>query len=225
MDKSIITIAAVENRDIEKELDKQTIQTKRFIYVDENPAKGIEQRRKRIAFNHNTFLRPAVNSFDGEWVFQVEGDAVLPENALERLISDIEFLNDPYLGYVSGAQVGRHGIYHIGAWNFERRDTASPFRSIDYRSRGLHQVDATGFYCLLAKKEAWLAAKPRWTDEPYGPDVVWGLNMCDKGYNIFIDMDLHIGHKVGKHVINVTDETTQNVRFYFDGTWRYKIEL
>ncbi len=211
-----LCIGQVEDRtNIDKQILKQTIQpTRTILHVDDNPAVGINKRRERIAENHQ-FLRTIVKAYKPDLVWQVEGDAVLPEDTLERLIN--HYLQNPDMGFVSGVQVGRHGLYCLGAWKFHDQDN---FESIDYNLKGLQEVDATGFYCMLAPAKVWLAGKCQWTGEIYGPDVVFGLSIGKKKY---VDMDLHIGHKVKNGIINVSDMSTCNAKFFIeDGRWKYK---
>jgi hypothetical protein len=213
----ILALGQVENDDILKEIEKQTIQPSHIsLYKDPNPAQGIENRRLKIAKNHDK-LKDYVRFYNPDLVWQIEGDCELPADCLERLIEDYEKLDNDNFGYVSGIQVGRHGLYCLGAWkNF----TENSFESLDFQLEGIQQVQATGFYCLLAKKDAWLSATPSWSGEPYGPDVTWGLSMS---YNKYCDMDIHIGHKTKRGVILPSHISTCNARFYKqEGRWEYK---
>lgn len=216
---TILCIAQCEDRtNLDKQILKQTVQpTRTIFYVDEAPAQGIDARRKRIADNHKR-LEDIVLACQPDLVWQVEGDGDYPEDCLEKLIMDYEFLsksND--VAYVSGIQVGRHGLYCLGAW---RNFTDASFESLDYKEIGLQEVEATGFYCLLAPREKWLSGKSTWTDEPYGPDVVWGLSIDGKKY---CDMSLTVGHIVSRGIIRPENISTCNARFYKeDGRWKFK---
>ena len=215
---NILCIGQVEDREyIDEQILKQTIQpTRTILYVDKNPAQGIEARRIRIAENHER-LRNIVKAYSPDLVWQVEGDAELPENTLERLLGHYIRLQDKDFGYVSGIQVGRHGLYCLGAWEFYGR---SRFDSIDHNKTGIQDIDATGFYCLLAPAKVWLSGVCSWDGQRYGPDVVWGLSISK---NKYVDMDLHIGHKTSSGIIRPSDASTCNVKFYMEnGQWIYK---
>jgi len=216
---NILCIAMVEDRtNLDKQILKQTVQPDRTIfYVDESPATLPKERRKRIAENHKK-LQEIVKAYNPDLVWQVEGDGDYPSDTLATLITHYEVFKGKDFGYVSGIQVGRHGLYHIGAWkNF----TETSFESIDFNLKGIQEVDATGFYCLLAPREVWLSGLCEWTDEPYGPDVVWGLSINKKKY---VDMDLGIGHIVKNGIILPEHISTCNVRFDKgeNGTWKFK---
>lgn len=219
---NILAIASVEDRtNIDKQIAKQTVQPDHtFIYVDEHPKKTIEERRQRIALNH-LLLAEAVKELQPTLVWQLEGDCDLPEDCLERLVQDYIKVarEDADIAYVSGVQVGRHGLYALGAWNIpEDRES---FESVDHNLTGIQKVDATGFYCLLAPYSKWMEGRASWNGEPWGPDVNWGLSI--KG-NKYVDMDLHIGHIVKRGIIKPEHRSTCNVRFFKkpDGTWDYK---
>ena len=218
MTLNVLAIAQVEDRaNLDEQILKQTVQPDKVIfYIDENPAKGINERRKRIADNHAK-LQAIVKAYKPDLVWQVEEDGVYPKDTLERLIMQYNKLNAPDFGYISGIQVGRHGLYHLGAWvNF----TADSFESLDYRLKGIQEVEATGFFCLLAERNKWLAGTASYNDEPYGPDVVWGLSTPYKKY---VDMSIEVGHKVKGGVIEPKHISTCNVRFYKNekGEWKF----
>lgn len=214
---NILCIAQCEDRaNLDKQILKQTVQPDRVIfYVDEAPAKGIDARRKKIADNHKR-LQDIAMAYKPDFIWQVEQDGDYPEDCLEKLIRDCEFLKGD-IAYISGIQVGRHGLYCLGAWkNF----TETSFESLDYQSIGLQEVEATGFYCIYASYDKWMSGKCSWTNEPYGPDVVWSLSIEGKKY---CDMSLPIGHIVNRGIIRPEHQSTCNARFYLDGDrWKYK---
>lgn len=220
----IIVVGGVtERNNIDAQVAKQTIQPDySFFHIDDSPAQTIDERRKRIAHNQH-MLQEAVRDYDVDLVWQVESDNDMPEDTLEKLLATYIVMNERNedLGYVSGIQVGRHGVYALGAWHFAQ-DRQS-FNSVDYKAQGLVEVDATGFYCLLASKDVWLKGQASWNGERWGPDVVYGLNLKDQGYRMFVNMDIKIGHKTHSGIIHPDHPSTENVRFYItDKGWEYK---
>lgn len=210
----ILCIAQVEDRtNLDAQILKQTVQPDRVVfYVDKNPAKTIDERRKRIAENHKK-LEAIVKAYKPDLVWQVEQDIDIPPNTLETLIK--HYRNG--FKYISGIQVGRHGLYAIGAWkNF----TENSFESINHKLEGIQEVEATGFYCLLTEADIWLSGKAEWSGEPYGPDVVWGLSITERKY---VDMDLKIGHIIKNGVIRPEHTSTCNVRFCRNNNgWKFR---
>lgn len=217
---NILAVASVEDdTNILKQLAKQTLlPTSYFIHVDKKPAKKINDRRKRIAENQK-ILADKVREIKPDLVWQLEGDGDLPETALEDLYAGYLTYRSKDFGYISGIEVGRHGLYCLGAWT---NITENSFESLDYKLRGIQQVQATGFYCLLAPAEVWLKGKAEWNGEPYGPDVVWGLSLKD--YKIYCDMEIKIGHLYkGKTISHPDYLSTENVKFYKENNkWNYK---
>lgn len=222
---NILAIAQVEDdTNLIKQLAKQTIQPYDFVrYIDKTPAQTIDERRKRIARNHKG-LQAAVLKFEPDLVWQLEQDCILPEDTLERLLNSYHSLKGADFGYVSGVQVGRHGIYCIGAWHIGK----GKVDSVDPKLTGIHKVDATGFYCLLSPAKVWLQGNAWWTEDslethPGGPDINWALSLKRKGYSIFVDMDLHIGHKVKRGEIWPSHASTCQVHFTKQNDkWNYK---
>ena len=214
---NILCIGQVEDPTyIKEQIQKQTIQpTEIILHVDEKPVQGIENRRRRIAENH-IILKNIVELYKPDFVFQVEQDSELPENALERMIGHYLRLEDPNFGYISGIEVGRHGIACLGAWKLIDEEN---FMSIDYKLTGLQKVDATGFYGLFAPASVWLSGICTWDDEPWGPDVNWGLSIKK---NKYVDMGLHIGHNTNYGIIRPDNTTTCNVHFYKEDIWKYR---
>lgn len=217
----VLAVAYVEDRHlVDEQILKQTIKPDRaYIVVDKNPVQGIENRRKRIAENQ-TRLQEIVKQYpDYDLIWQLEGDGVIPNDTLERLLADYEKVKNDNFGYITANEIGRHGLYHVGAWvNF----TDDSFESIDHTLTGLQPIEASGFYCLLASREAFLKGRASWNDEPYGPDVVWGLSM---NYKKYIDMNIGIGHKSKRGIIHPSNISTTTVIFKkINGIWKYKIK-
>lgn len=133
-------------------------------------------RRRRIASIHNEirgFLKPC------DYVFLIEDDTVVPLGALKSLQKAYALY--PHAGFVSGVELGRHGIAHVGAWMaddvyeptriesitlaqlvhdglasgqgyFEPGlDSGGKLTEISYMTGGPTNVDAAGMYCLLTK--------------------------------------------------------------------------
>jgi hypothetical protein len=207
---------------VNQQLLKQSdIEFTNFMLVDDEPEKGIKARRHRIANNHKQ-LKAMVKKIadDYDYIIQIEGDSELPEDCFSQLIRRLDEVSSEDLGYISGVQIGRHGLYCIGAWHFKD----DGFESIDHKKTGLIEVDATGFYCLIAPVKTWLNGICSWTDEYWGPDVNWGRSLRSQGYKIYADMDLKIGHKSNAGIIDFDNQNLCRAEFkQIDGHWKYKV--
>lgn len=231
---TVMAVAQVEDRaNIDAQIKKQTTQPDRiFILVDKNPAApavslaaNINARRAKIAANHQ-LLRKAVMKTKPDLVWQLEGDGELPENCLDRLISSYRQLRaeNSRLAYVSAVQVGRHGLCVIGAWHFNDGPNQK-YSSADPVAKGIISVDATGMYCLLADARAWLEGQCAWDGQPYGPDVVFGLSLKAKKYDIYIDMGLAVGHITENKTLYPHNVSVCRAEFYKDESknkWLYR---
>lgn len=218
----ILCVCAVEAKDYEyvkEQIAKQDLQPDEvFIYVDNQPADGINERRKRISVNQK-ILQTYVKNSKADIIWQIEGDGELKNDTLYKLFRDYMELRDNGFGYISGVEVGRHGLYCLGAWHVA--DDKKSFKSVNYNSNGIIQVDATGWYCLMARKDIWLKGISFWQGQAWGPDVNWGLSL---NYNKYVDMDIQIGHKANGTVIYPTDNAVSNVEFKLNNDkWEYKI--
>jgi hypothetical protein len=199
-----LCIGQVEDRtNIDQQILKQTVQPDRVILlVDENPAPDISDddaivlRRKRIVENHKKLVDIVKAYSEYDLIWQVEGDCIFKDDTFHLLLESYRQRHTPMTGYISGVQVGRHGIFALGAWRFPGDRLA--FESLDHKLTGIQEVDATGFYCLLASREVWLKGNCTWDGERWGPDINWGLSLREQGYTLYANLDIPIGHRVAR---------------------------
>lgn len=211
-----------------EQINKQTIKVWDVIkYIDKNPVPDLDDidvlrdRRKRIAKNHLELKDFIEMQCKTEYVWQLESDSVVDKDCLERLIKLHQKLEAEgnKVGYVSGIQMGRHGLKCVGAWRFKEDGS---FRSLNWGAKGIQTVDGSGFYCLLAKRDVWLKGNADWGGEPYGPDVCFGLSLKKLGYNIYMDTTNWVGHKTEKTILY--PDSGINVEFYRDiNKWKYRV--
>lgn len=211
----VIAVACVEDRSlVDEQIAKQTRQPDEVVVlVDTEPAQGIDARRKRIAENQK-LLQGIVERSDADIVWQLEGDSVVQENALDKLL--MRYTEEPAV--YSGVQVGRHGLYCLGAWHINADRTR--LRSVDHRLHGLQEVQGMGLYCFVMDRQSYLAAYATWDGERWGPDVNFFLSSPIKKY---VDMDLHVGHFYKGGIIRPTDAAVCNAEFLLvNNQWEFK---
>lgn len=179
---------------------------------------NILYRRKRISKILNevkNYIYPA------DYIFIVEDDTLVPTNALHRLLRDYSM--NPYAGYISGVELGRHGVLHIGAWTIDDLYEPTEISSINL-STGLQQVDATGTYCTLTRYHHFMHNDFKPLGSVLGHDVEWGLEMRRTGQQNFIDMDIHCRHLSGDETISVLNSKISRVTLYKNkDIWLQKI--
>lgn len=166
---------------------------------------NLGQRRTRIADNMNTARGMVGNS---DYTFLLEDDTDIKQDYLTALIENMH--SDA--GIISGVQAGRHGLYHIGAWNTDDIDNPTLFETVPYSNSGLRAVDATGFYCCLLSTKLFQSTTIPCEPLPVGPDVQFGLQLRKQGYSNFIVDDLKCGHIEETRVVMPSKECVQ-VRF------------
>lgn len=134
-------------------------------------------RRMRISDIHNQ-IKKNLNKCD--YILSLEDDTLIPHNTLELLYN--EYTKDPYMGFISGLEIGRWGHPHIGAWKVDDLYNITEITSID-KPESVQEVDAAGFYCMLTPFEVYMSHefKP-FGNNQLGPDVDYGLELRKQGY-------------------------------------------
>lgn len=161
------------------------------------------ERRQRIANNMNR-ARVLVDT-ETDFVFLLEDDTDFGPEYLKKLIARYR----PDRGIISGVQAGRHGIYHIGAWETDNISFPTVFETVPYRNKGLRQVDGTGLYCCLIATELFKRVPFPNETLPVGCDVQYGLELRRQGYKNYVDDTLTCGHVEQHRTILPSDECVQ----------------
>lgn len=174
---------------------------------------SVTERRKRIVQVNNE-ARDLIG--DTDYVISVEDDTIIPEDAFEKLLY---MATTKEIGTAQGVQVGRWGIQMIGAWRVNDVHNPTEALTLPYIStdaRVIEKIDAGGWYCYITPTKLFKEIERGWHGEPYGPDVVYGLELRKKGYQNYIDWSLVTGHQKGARVLWPDAEYLQTV-YYKDG--------
>jgi hypothetical protein len=149
------------------------------------------RRRIRIAENANA-MRELIPACD--YVFSIEDDGPLPQDALKRLLN--VYAMYPFAGLVSGVQIGRHGLSHVGAWDADDVYEPTAITSIMPGTDQIVEVDATGLYCALIKREHYVGHDfTAFDSTAYGPDIALGFALRRSGYRNYVDFGVPIEHR------------------------------
>lgn len=145
-------------------------------------------RRKRIAAIHKY-----AQQFVGisEYVFLTEDDTIIPRDALKKLQRHIR--DTPGCVMAEGVEVGRWGILHVGVWKFDDVYEPTSVSSLPYKTSGVEQIDAGGFYCTLMKAENYKEQEFK-LFESLGPDISMGLFLRRDGYVNLVDWSVPCRH-------------------------------
>lgn len=192
---------------------------------DHNPNEvNIGVRRKRIAEVKNQ-SKEIIARHESEWVLALEDDSAFDHlDCFCRLRQGYRELEDPEqqpIGLISGVEAGRWNMKYIGAWSFDdvmepsKAYTVKPqFPNLSERhtkfevpaDQAYQAVDACGYYAYLTPTKLYLEHEYYWdNNQPWGPDVNYGLWLRQKGYRVFIDWGTAIGHNDHNKIIEVFD--------------------
>ena len=191
--------------------------------VSEN---NIAQRRRRIADVFNLAKKHIPE--DSDLVFCIEDDTLTNYDDFANLFASYNTFKSVKnsgikVGIVSGVQVGRWGYRMIGAWIANdgkwapKTEEIKSLETIPYVSNQMYsRVDATGFYCFIVEREAFVSSEFYASD--FGPDVNFGLDLRRKGYVHFVDWSVRVGHMIPTGTLYPEKDTTVVVRYeYEDG--------
>lgn len=157
-----------------------------------NPRKAyaIPERRIHIVNNHNQ-AREVIQ--DCDFVFSIEDDGVLPENALERLYGLMT--RDSDAGMATGVELGRWGVPYVGAWKVDDPDDPKLLTSMENKCQSdlVEEIDACGLFCALIRSDLYKQHE-FFTHNGLGPDVNLGLFIRQQGYKNYIDWNIPVTH-------------------------------
>lgn len=181
----------------------------------------IAERRLHIVRIHNQ-IRELLG--DCDYVFSVEDDGILPENALEELIKVQKAHSD--LGLVTGVELGRWGIPYVGAWRVDDIENPQVVTSMENKTADpiIEEIDACGLYCALIRADLY-KEHTFFTNNGLGPDVNLGLFMRQKGYKNYINWAIPVTHltdRMNKEIeIPATNESRViTLRLSNNGVWK-----
>lgn len=172
------------------------------------------KRRKRIAEIHNE-LKGMIGACD--YLFLIEDDTLIPLNALERLLK--AYTLHPYAGFISGVQLGRWGFTVPGIWKVDNVYTTKevtsqmpPKTDIPGQTLPTEEIDASGFYCMLTKREHYMSVDHQTFEDALGPDVYYGLQLRQQGYKNYVDWQIQTAHLTKRGEINLRNTKIQQIK-------------
>lgn len=152
---------------------------------------SIRERRNNIANIHNQLKEMIV---DTDWVFSVEDDGIIPNDALEKLVKAVSQHSD--VGMITGVELGRWGIQYVGAWTVDDVHDTKLISSVDNKTSEadlIENIDACGLYCALIRAD-YYKKHNFFADNGIGPDVNLGLFLRQQGLLNYIDWSIHVTH-------------------------------
>lgn len=166
-------------------------------------------RRARIAEVKNQ-SKELIRRHPSQFVIGLEDDTVFNDpETFHNLIRPLEVPTPSGgpIGFVEGVQRGRWGANMIGAWRFDDITEPNWAETLLLGSVLTYEdIGAGGFYGYATPAELYLNHDYHWQpDQPWGPDVNYGLWLKQQGYRCLIHWPTHFGHN-DHNVIGWPDE-------------------
>lgn len=160
-------------------------------YPDRKPVKkfDVHYRRKRIAAIHRWARQHVGSAVD--FVFLTEDDTIVPGDALLKLREHI--VDTPGCVMAEGVEVGRWGTPYVGVWKFNDIYEPTSVTSLEYKTSGVEEIDAGGFYCTMMRADAYKEDEFE-LHESLGPDISMGLRLRQNGYINLVDWSVVCKH-------------------------------
>jgi hypothetical protein len=161
-------------------------------------------RRQRIA-DVKTQSKSLVAKCDGDYVLSLEDDTVFPNLDINRLIGP---LRHDQIGFVEGVQVGRWGVKMIGAWSVDDFEYPQKAETLSL-GEGYQEIDGGGWYGYATTKSLYLECDYKTEkEEPWGPDVNFGLWLRNRGFKCLIDWESVFGHNDHNRILMPDQDVT-----------------
>lgn len=185
----------------------------------------IVERRLHIVNLHNQFGEIIG---DCDWVFSIEDDGIIPPEALETLVADLETLQlNNTVGMVTGVELGRRGIPYVGAWKVDDVLNTKAITSLENKSLegGIEEIDCCGLYCALIRADLYKEHR-FFTSNGLGPDVNLGLFLRQKGCTNYIDWGIHVTHITSdngqeKEIPAISPSKVVTIQLLSGSTWKH----
>lgn len=184
------------------------------IYNKSQPSTTIISRRKRIAEIHNEMKQYLNNT---ELLFLAEDDTLYHPSTIRKLF-DV-YKDYPHAGLVSGVQVGRWGLKYLGLWEVDNVYDLTRISSSQLK-QGIHEIDASGFYCMLTKKDTYMKHNFEPYEDVLGPDFNYGLSLRQQGYRNYVNFDVQCTHLTQKEDLKVTEVVQVSYKKDDDKKWK-----
>lgn len=183
----------------------------------EGSVSSVYRRRQRIADIHNE-IKDLIKETD--FIFLIEDDTLFSSITLKKLLATAYMKK--YFGFISGVEVGRWGLTHIGGWIVDDIYNTKEITSIK-KGSGIVEVDGAGLYCCLTTKENYMKNIFKPYDKVLGPDFDFGINLRQKGLKNYLDYSIECQHLTKKESLTVSNSKIVQVKFEKSDDWRMSI--
>jgi hypothetical protein len=196
--------------------------------LDDNRSRlDVPTRRRRIVAIHNQ-ARALIKHTSG-YVLSVEDDTTFGPLALHKLL-DVATRTRAF-GMAEGVEIGRWGIPYVGAWKADDIYEPKQFVSVENiqpvpMGQPATNIDAGGMYLSLINAELYKKHNFN-SDNGLGPDLNFGIDMRQQGYENFIVWTVPCTHhteEMGKYKAVTPKDKTAIVTLtkLHNGKWHVK---
>jgi len=171
-------------------------------------------RRQRVAEIHNQ-SKDLIARTDGDIIIGLEDDTVFDRlTSFERLYQPL--LDDPTIGFVEGAEMGRWGANMIGAWEADDIHNPKEVKTL-LPGTGYQEITAGGFYGYATRRHLYMNCEYYSSSaQPWGPDFNAGIWIRQQGYSCLVDWDTIFGHNDYNKVLYHDDPTIRLEQVIFN---------
>lgn len=195
----------------------------KYVSDDKLVPNVIHARRLRIASIHNQ-LKTYIGKCD--YIFGIEDDTLVPKYALKNLLND--YTLNPYAGFIEGVELGRWGVYYVGAWKFDDIYKTTKVTSMmpSGDSPLLQEIDAGGFYCFMTRRDTYINHEfDTFENNTFGPDVNFGASLRKQGYMNYIDWSIDCIHRNKDKSISYPKMKPEKIEFVKkQNIWSYSVK-
>jgi glycosyltransferase involved in cell wall biosynthesis len=194
-------------------------------------SRDFESRGMRIANFIKIIINQAAQKMGGsEFLFMVEDDTLVPENAYGRLLPLIKRGHKTV--YASGIECGRGFTKHTGICWLKKNDKGEiTGRTIPSMKtlKGVVEIGGGGWYCWIGRArelQHWTTRMPMrcFDGKMLGPDVMMAHDLQQFGYSCLCDTTLQCDHYDERRKVWLPASTGKgyDIEYYKDksGDWK-----
>lgn len=134
---------------------------------------------------------------DGEYLFSIDSDIIVPSNIIKELIKCID--QNTIIG-AAVCNIPNGKIDGRTPGNFMQSHGEIMVHPIGYVPQGLYNVDVIGACYLIPRKV--IEDGIRYAPNQQGEDIPFCRKAKEKGYRLLVNMDIRPDHRMTKEVIN-----------------------
>jgi len=160
-------------------------------------------------------MNEALKFISTEFMFELEDDVVAPSNAFKKLLEHLS--SRPQTAFVQGVTLSRWdkltpnaGVIREVVTHPKNLELSKAYNvsSLPMKLTGLEPIGTVGFTCYAARTSRLREVGFRTDSNGNGPDVLLGMDLNKKNWDVLIDWSVRCGHCV----VSSEDMRTEVIR-------------